>query len=136
VVIDASVALAWGFSGEASEYADGVLVALEGHTVVVPALWAVELTNALLVAERRKRIRQSEIRRFVELLGGLTLLVDSQRLAESVNNILPLAREYGLSAYDAVYLDVALRHGASLASLDDRLQKAARKAGIATFQPR
>jgi predicted nucleic acid-binding protein len=133
IVIDASVALAWCFPDEASDYADDILVALEGHSMLVPALWAIEITNALLVAERRKRIKQSAIRRFVELLNGLTVVTVSQSVTESVSNILPLAREYDLSAYDAAYLDVALRHGAPLATLDSNLQKAGRKAGIEIF---
>jgi predicted nucleic acid-binding protein len=134
IVIDASVALAWGFPDEASDYADQVLVALENQTILVPALWATEITNAILMAERRKRIRQPEIRRFVELLGGLTVVLDSQTVTDSVANILPLGREYGLSAYDAAYLDVAMRHGAPLATLDGNLQKAGRKAGIDIFR--
>lgn len=55
--MDASVALAWCFPDEASEYADRVLVALEGHAILVPALWSVEITNALLMAEWRKRVK-------------------------------------------------------------------------------
>ena len=133
MVIDASVALAWGFPDETSDYADRVLVALEAQTILVPALWATEIANAVLVAERRKRIRQPEIRRFVELLGNLTVAMDSQTVTESVGNILPLGREYGLSAYDAAYLDVAMRYGAPLATLDGNLQKAGRKAGIDIF---
>jgi predicted nucleic acid-binding protein len=134
IVVDASVALAWCFPDEASDYADGVLVALEGHTILVPALWSIEITNAVLIAERRKRIKQAEIRRFVELLDGLTVIIDSQSVTESVSNILPLAREYGLSAYDAAYLDVAVRQGVPLATLDSALQKAGRKAGIEIFK--
>lgn len=133
VVIDASVALAWCFPDEASDYADRVLVALKGHTILVPALWATEITNAVLVAERRKRIRQPEIRRFVELLGDLTVVMDSQTVTDSIGNILPLGREFGLSAYDAAYLDVAMRHGVPLATLDGNLRKAGRKAGIDVF---
>ena len=134
IVIDASVALAWCFPDEASEYADRILVALEGHAILVPALWSVEITNAVLVAERRKRIKQPEMQRFVELLDGLTVLMDSRSVTESVSNILPLAREYGLSAYDAAYLDVAIRHGAPLATLDSKLQRAGEKAGIEIFK--
>ena len=134
IVIDASVALAWCFPDEASDYADGVLVALEDRTAMVPAIWPVEITNALLVGERRKRIRQPEVRRFVELLKGLSILEDGQPFADAVSNILPLAREYDLSAYDAAYLDVAVRHGAPLATLDARLQKAGRAAGIKIFK--
>jgi predicted nucleic acid-binding protein len=130
IVIDASVALAWCFPDEASEYADGVLVALEGRAILVPALWSVEITNAVLMAERRKQVKQPEIRRFVELLDALTVIMDSLSVTESVSNILPIAREYGLSAYDAAYLDVAVRHAVPLATLDSALQKGGRKAGI------
>jgi hypothetical protein len=73
---------------------------LEGRAILVPALWSVEITNAVLMAERRKRVKQPEIRRFVELLDALTVIMDSQSVTESVSNILPIAREYGLSAYE------------------------------------
>jgi predicted nucleic acid-binding protein len=130
IVVDASVALAWCFPDEASEYADMVLVALEGRPVLVPAVWALEVTNAVVVAERRKRAGQPEVRRFVELLDGLTITEVSLPVAASVSNILPLAREYGLSAHDASYLDVAIRHAAPLATLDSGLEKAGRSAGV------
>ena len=122
IVIDASVALAWCFP------------ALEGRAILVPALWSVEITNAVLMAERRKRVKQPEIRRFVELLDALTVIIDSQSVTESVSNILPTAREYGLSAYAAAYLDVAVRHAVPLATLDSAFQKAGRKAGIEIFK--
>jgi predicted nucleic acid-binding protein len=134
IVVDASVALAWFLPDEASEYADGVLVALAGRTVIVPAVWVLEITNAVLVAERRKRVKQPDVRRFVELLGGLTIVEQSQTVADTVSNVLPLAREYDLSAYDAAYLDVAVRQKAPLATLDSALQKAGRSAGIKIFK--
>lgn len=136
IVIDASVALAWCFPDEASGYADAVLAALEDRTILVPSIWPVEITNALLVGERRKRIRQPEVRRFVELLKGLRIVEDSQSVADAVSNVLPLAREHNLSAYDAAYLNVAARHGAPLATLDAALQKACRAAGITVFKSR
>lgn len=131
IVVDASVALAWCFPDEASEYAEAVLGALDGRSILVPSVWPLEITNALVVAERRKRISPPEIRRFVELLEGLTIHENSLPVAGSVSNILPLAREYGLSAYDASYLEVAIRNGAALATLDAGLEKAGRKAGVA-----
>jgi predicted nucleic acid-binding protein len=134
IVVDASVALAWCFPDEVSDYADAVLLALEDQTIMVPAIWPVEITNALLVGERRKRIRQPEVRCFVELLKGLSIIEDSQPFADTISNVLPLAREYDLSAYDAAYLDVAVRHGAPLATLDAMLQKAARATGIKIFK--
>jgi predicted nucleic acid-binding protein len=134
IVVDASVALAWCFPDDASEYADLVLTALEGRTVIVPAIWALEVTNALVVAERRNRIKPPEVRRFVELLGNLAIIGHSQTVADTVNNVLPLAREYELSAYDAAYLDLAIRQGSPLATLDNRLKAAGRSAGIKLFK--
>ncbi len=134
VVIDASVALAWCFPDEASQYADAVLVALEGLTVLVPAIWPLEITNALLVGGRRKRIKQPEVRRFVELLKVLSIVEDTQPAGDTISSVLPLAREYDLSAYDAAYLDVAVRHEIPLATLDAALQKAVRAAGIRIFK--
>ena len=133
VVVDASVALAWCFPDEASEYADRVLVALKGQTLVVPAVWGLEIANALLTGERRMRLKRPETLRFVALLEGLSILQDGLAVSESVNNVLPLARDYGLSAYDAAYLEVAIRHDVPLATLDRNLQKAAKRAGIRIF---
>jgi predicted nucleic acid-binding protein len=131
--VDASVALAWCFPDESSGYADRVLVALNGQTIVVPAVWSLEITNALLVGERRKRLRQPEILRFVTLLEGLSIFQDGQAVSDNVSNVLPLARVYDLSAYDAAYLELAIRHNAPLATLDRKLQKASNKAGIRNF---
>jgi predicted nucleic acid-binding protein len=134
IVIDASVALAWCFPDEASDYADSVLFAVEDQSVIVPAIWALEVANALLVGERRKRIRQPEIRRFVELVNGLSVVEDRQLFSNTIGNLLPLAREYRLSAYDAAYLDVAARRDIPLATLDGALQKACIAAGIDIFR--
>ncbi len=134
MVIDASVALAWCFPDEASDYADSVLLALEETRVLVPAIWSVEISNALLVGERRKRIRQPEVLRFMELLKGLSVVEERLSFPETLNNILPLARAYGLSAYDAAYLDIAVRHEVPLATLDAPLQKAAHASGIILFK--
>jgi predicted nucleic acid-binding protein len=94
------------------------------------------LGSPRLVLSRRgrKRIRPPEVRRFVELLKGLSILEDGQPFFDTVSNVLPLARERDLSAYDAAYLDVAVRQGAPLATLDAALQKAGRTAGINIFK--
>ena len=133
VVVDASVALAWCFPDEASDYADGVLVALKGQAIVVPAVWGLEIANAMLAGERRKRLKQPEILRFLALLEGLSIIQDDQAVSDSVSNLLPLARDYDLSAYDAAYLELSIRHGISLATLDAKLQKAAQRAGVKIF---
>lgn len=130
IVVDASVALAWCFPDEASGYADSVLLAAQGEKVHVPAIWPIEVTNALWVGERRRRIAAPEIRRFADLLAGLEIAEDLQRLPLALGHILPLAREHNISAYDAAYLELALRRNAKLATLDDALRKAARSKGV------
>ena len=77
-VVDASVALAWCFPDEASDYADAVLIALEGQEVLVPAVWPLEVTIAVAVAQRRKRVSEPEVRRFVELRNIRYALVRSK----------------------------------------------------------
>ena len=133
VVVDASTALAWCFPDETSDYADGVLVSLERKTMLVPAVWGLEIANAVLAGERKKRLNQPEIQRFITLLESLSLVQDVQPVGQHVSNVLPLARQYGLSAYDAAYLELSIRHGAPLATLDGKLQKAAQKAGVKIF---
>jgi predicted nucleic acid-binding protein len=133
IVVDASVALAWGFPDEGSAYADEVLEGLKEQAIVVPALWAVEIANALLVGERRKRLQQVQIRRFVTLLEGLPVVQDIQSVGSTVNGLLPLAREHKLSAYDTAYLDLAIRKGLPLATLDKSLKRAATKVGVSIW---
>lgn len=132
-MVDASVALAWCFPDETSDYADCVLVALEGKTILVPAVWGLEIANAVLVGERRKRLDQPDVRQFATLLESLSLVQDSQPVASHVSQVLPIARTYGLTAYDAAYLELSIRHNAPLATLDGKLQKAAKQAGIQIF---
>jgi predicted nucleic acid-binding protein len=67
------------------------------------------------------------------MLEGLSLLQDMQSVGQHVSNVLPVAREYSLSAYDAAYLEISIRHGAPLATLDGKLQKAAKQAGVKLF---
>lgn len=134
VVVDASVALAWGFPDEGNAYADGVLDSLEGYALVVPGLWVLEIVNALLVGERRKRIRQAQVRRFLTLLDGLNIVENHPGVENALHSLLPLGREHGLSAYDTTYLDLAIREGLPLATLDESLRKAAKTAGIAIFR--
>jgi predicted nucleic acid-binding protein len=136
IVVDASTALAWCFPDEASEYADTVLVALEAQPILVPSIWSFEIANAVLIGERKKQLRQPEIQRFITLLENLSLVPDMQSAGRHVSKILPLAREYNLSAYDAAYLELAIRYDAPLATLDGKLQKAAQQAGVNIFADR
>lgn len=133
VVVDASIALAWCFPDETSDYADAVLVALEGQTMLVPSVWSLEIANAVLVGERRKRLNQPEIKQFMTLLESLSFVQDTRPAAKHVSDVLPIARTHSISAYDAAYLELSIRHSAPLATLDEKLQKAAQGAGVVVF---
>lgn len=101
---------------ERSEYADSVLVALDGKTLLVPCVWSQQIANAVLVGERQRRLGSPEILRFTTLLENLPVLEDTQSVGDLVGNVLPLAPQYSLSAYDAAYLELSIRRGAPLAT--------------------
>jgi predicted nucleic acid-binding protein len=130
VVIDASVALSWCFPEERSSYGDKVLLALRSKKAIVPSLWRIELANALLVGERRGRLTPANRASFLDLLLDLPVSMDPETADRIFNDTLSLARTYGLSAYDATYLELAMRLGLPLATLDQQLKKAAQKAGV------
>ena len=133
LVVDASVALAWCFPDEGSKEAERILAALKGLAILVPAVWPLEIANAILVGERRRRLKQPEIIRFVALLESLPISPDIGTVGKSVTDVLPFARAHDLSAYDAAYLELAIRHNCSLATFDTGLQKAAKRAGVKIF---
>lgn len=130
-VLDASVAMAWCFADEATEYTESLLDSPRGTLATVPAIWPLEVANVLLVAERRGRLTQAQIVRFAQLLASLPITVDDAILAGALCPVLALAREQGLSAYDAAYLQLAMREGLALATQDARLRDAATRVGVA-----
>jgi predicted nucleic acid-binding protein len=133
VVIDASITLAWCFGDEADPYAERILDELRRgeREATVPAIWPSEVSNGLLVAERKGRTRAAETTRLVAILAELPVSVESTGVGFVGRIALPLAREHGLTVYDATYLELAERLGLPLASLDSELVAAARKAGVA-----
>jgi predicted nucleic acid-binding protein len=133
LVIDASVALAWCFPDERAEQAGWVLDELRQRRGMVPGIWPLEVTNAILAGERRKRVIAADVSRFFALLSQLSLAVDVTTARQSFADILPLARAHGLSAYDASYLELAMREGCTLATLDAKLRRAAKASGVAVF---
>jgi predicted nucleic acid-binding protein len=133
-IVDNSVVLAWAFADEAEEYPVEVLKALESNTALVPAIWLLELTNVLAVAERRSRITESESLRFLTLLSELPIdAVQDSKDINTARQLLFIARDFNLSAYDACYLDLAIERNLPLATLDSKLRRAAKKAGIAIW---
>jgi predicted nucleic acid-binding protein len=134
-VLDCSVTMAWCFEDEADAYADAVLEALAEGEALVPCIWTLEVANVLVVGERRKRLTPAQSMRFVELLQSLPVSVEEESGRRPIAEILPLAREMNLSAYDASYLDLAARTGLPLAMRDGGLATAAARYGVPRFQP-
>ena len=129
-IIDNSVVMAWCFKDEISPYADAVLGNLEFATGYVPSIWPLEVCNVLLVAERRNRISEAGITRFITLLNELPILVEQESEDRMFKEIFALAREHKLSSYDASYLDLAMRKGLPIATLDKNLIASAKQCEI------
>jgi predicted nucleic acid-binding protein len=124
-VVDTSIVMAWCFEDEATAYTDAVQDQLVESTAFVPAIWPLEVTNVLMVAERRKRIGRADSGRFIALLSQLPIQVEPTESDRVFHDILPLARQYQLSSYDASYLELAIRKGLPIATLDKAMVRAA-----------
>ncbi len=129
-VVDNSVVMSWCFQDEISRYADSILDCLEEATAFVPFLWPLEVGNVLLVAERHHRLSKADSVRFLALLSELPIVVEQGESERMFREILALAREYKLSTYDACYLDLAMRKGIALATLDKNLMAAAKRSRV------
>ena len=132
-VLDCSITMAWCFDDEATPYTNAVRDQLANLRAVVPSLWPLEVANVLLIGERRKRLDQARSLRFVSLINALPILIDDETNNRAFAEITHLARGYQLSAYDATYLELAIRRGLPLASLDAKLRAAAQAGGVASF---
>jgi len=132
-VVDASVTLGWAFEDETSPYTEAVLEALTEGSASAPAIWPLEVSNALVVAERRGRLTKADTIRFLALLRQLPIEVEGDVADRIFSEVLNLAREHGLSSYDASYLDLAMRLGLPLATQDEALQQAATRCGVEIF---
>ncbi len=135
LVVDASVALAWALPDESSAYADAVLVVVEQDGLRVPELWAREIANGLAVAYLRKRITSADESAFLAAMSHLRIEVEEAMSALTViRDGTAAAVRYGLTAYDAAYLDLASREKLVLATLDTAMRKAAEQSGITMFR--
>ena len=132
-VLDASVALAWCFDDESTPAAWALLDRLHTAPAHVPALWALEIGNILLGAEKRNRFTQARTVAFLGILGDLDIRVDPDLPGHAFRDVLPLARERRLTTYDATYLELAMRLGLPLATKDKALARAAAALRIKTL---
>lgn len=135
LVLDASVTLAWCFPEERTRFTEAVLDLLaNGANVVAPAIWPFEVANALLVGERRKRVTVAQVTSLLLRIADLPIAVDPAHVDHAFLQTLPLARQMQLDEYDAAYLELALRLSLPLATLDVKLQQAAKNVGISPFK--
>ena len=133
LVLDSSIAVAWCLPDEQDAYSQSILDALATGNAVVPYLWHLEVTNTLIVCERRKRSTQADTVQWMSFLADLPIIVDDETKAHAFGDIASLARSQNLSAYDAAYLELAMRKGLPLATLDDKLKAAAQAVGVRLY---
>ncbi len=130
-VPDASATLAWCFEDETSDWTEALLARLKaGDTAVVPQHWPMEVANAFLMAMRGGRISKDKTVRFFGDLLALPIRIDSASTETTFGQVFAYAEQYGLTVYDAAYLELAVREGFALATLDNDLRNAARAAGV------
>ena len=133
-VLDGSLALAWYFKDEAVPYADDVAGAFPGARAVVPVIWPLEIANAVLMGGRR-RSTEAQASKWFGYLRSLPIVIDEQTNDQAWSGVVALGRAHQLSAYDASYLELALRRDLSLASLDVKLKAVASSLGVPSFVP-
>jgi len=132
-VLDTSVTMTWCYDDEASADSEALLDRLRSEGATVPALWAVEVANALLVGERRQRLSEAELLGFLRLIQTLPIAIDSLTPMDILGPVRGLARDQSLSVYDVSFLELALRRGVPLATFHRRLRTAAERVGVAVL---
>jgi len=138
LVVDASVAVSWLLTDEASRTTEALLLEVlqpgpDGEPLGfwVPSIWPLEMVNSLAVAHRRGRLTEAQFWRRVTEVGRMSALVDQPEMAGYVERLAPLCVTHRLAAYDTAYLELAIRRRATLATLDGALRAAAEAAGVA-----
>jgi predicted nucleic acid-binding protein len=129
-VMDCSVTMTWLFQDEATPKTAVLLNRLANETAVVPALWFIEITNVLAMAERKGRITPMQSGAFIADLSKLGIERDDEASDRAFTHLLSLCRTHQLTSYDSVYVDLAVRRSLPLATLDEDLRKAAKKLGV------
>jgi len=129
-VLDCSIAAAWLFDDEATAQTNDLLVRLKDSRAFVPNIWHLELGNVLIQAERRKCITSTQISTRLELISRLPIITDTETDNRAFREILTLARTEALTTYDAAYLEIAIRRGVPLATLDKALIRAANRVEV------
>ena len=128
--------MAWCFADEATEFTETLLSRLSDLTdsALVPALWLYEVVNVVELATRKGRITEEKARAFLESLGDLPIEIENPVRTLMFDSVRALASKYKLTAYDASYLELAIRHNLPIAAFDNALSRAANAAGVKLVQ--
>lgn len=124
------MALSWLFRDEETPNSLALQIMTDDHRVLVPPHWFAGVANGIRQGERSGRCKPEDLPRFFDVLGEIDFAIDTLKPFAQFDLILPLAREYGLTVYDAVYLHCALSNGVPLATFDAPLARAAKAAGV------
>ena len=134
-VADASVTVGWVHPAQATAQTAAMLDALgEGAMLEVPALWPLEVANALLVLVRRRKLTEDERQTGLGWLRGLPLRIDPEAASLAFSRLSELAAAHQLSVYDAAYLELAQRRKLALACTDGPLRRAAKHVGVTLWE--
>ncbi len=130
-VPDASATVAWCLDDEKYPWAERLLDRLQaGDEALVPRHWEIEVANAFVMAIRRGRLSLDAVLRVSKDLFGLPIVIDNSQRPATFDRVCEIAHRYGLTAYDAAYLELAFRENLPLATMDKRLRSAAHSAGV------
>ena len=134
-IVDASLAMTWYLLDENNrQYGLEVLSSLPEREIRVPALFIFEISNALVMAHRRKRIGLDLLNEILGRFAALNIVVEPT-IAEAIPRIATLAHRHGLTGYDAAYLDLGIRTGFPIATLDQALLRAMQDAKVNLVVP-
>jgi predicted nucleic acid-binding protein len=135
LVVDESVALPWFFADEKNDESDRILKKIFREGAVAPVIWPIEVGNALTMGLRRKRLADGDWIKSLATLGSIPVTVEQFDHQRTFSNVPPLAQKFGLTFYDAMYLELAGRLSQPLATFDSELIKAARLANVRLWAP-
>ena len=135
-VLDNSVVMRWCFDDMQNDYAEAVLKLMSNNgNAIVPVLWRYEVTAVLSKAQKIGSISEDKFIGFIDDLNAFSITVDYEGIERIMNDVRLIAVTYGLTGYDAAYLELAIRNDLPIATLDKDLQKAAQMAGVKLLQP-
>jgi predicted nucleic acid-binding protein len=132
IVIDASTALAWAFNDD--DFADRFADQLASERLLAPPIWRLEVVNVILRNERQRLITLEQGNRILAALNAIDVEIVDSQAAQALEQLAAFARPHQLTAYDAAYLDVALKSSATLLTLDQNLKDAAGRLGVSLME--